>query len=89
MQMSRLAETLNVRMVVVGSHGKGALRRALLGSVSTYLTQHCTRPVLVVREHSKGAVARVECDSCSLVGDARGETKLLGHGGMLRGRGAY
>ena len=52
MQMSRLAETLNVRMVVVGSHGKGALRRALLGSVSTYLTQHCTRPVLVVREDS-------------------------------------
>ena len=33
-QLCRLAESLNVRMVVVGSHGKGALRRALLGSVS-------------------------------------------------------
>ena len=49
-QVCQLAEKLNVRMVIVGSHGKGAIRRALLGSVSTYLTQHCTRPVLVVRD---------------------------------------
>jgi nucleotide-binding universal stress UspA family protein len=38
-----------VRVVVVGSHGKGVLRKALLGSVSEYLTHHCKRPVLVVR----------------------------------------
>ena len=49
-QLCQLAETHNVRVVVVGSHGKGAIRKALLGSVSDYLTHHCTRPVLVVRE---------------------------------------
>lgn len=49
-QLCKLAETLNVRVVVVGSHGKGAIRKALLGSVSDYLTHNCTRPVLVVRE---------------------------------------
>lgn len=49
-QVCELAESLNVRMVVVGSSGKGAIKRALLGSVSTYLTMHCARPVLVVRD---------------------------------------
>lgn len=54
-QICRLAEELNVRVVVVGSHGKGAIRKALLGSVSDYLTRHCTRPVLVVRDKSDSA----------------------------------
>eukprot|EP00048_Salpingoeca_helianthica_P015338 m.226252 g.226252 ORF g.226252 m.226252 type:complete len:241 (-) comp16902_c0_seq1:26-748(-) len=49
-QLCKLAEELNVRVVVVGSHGKGAIRKALLGSVSDYLTHNCTRPVLVVRD---------------------------------------
>eukprot|EP00048_Salpingoeca_helianthica_P008362 m.121739 g.121739 ORF g.121739 m.121739 type:complete len:236 (+) comp14585_c2_seq1:123-830(+) len=48
-ELCRLAEALDVRVVVVGSRGMGALRKALLGSVSEYLTHHCSRPVLVVR----------------------------------------
>lgn len=51
LQLCELAETLNVRMVVVGTNGKGVLRRALLGSVSVYLTEHCSRPVLVIRDN--------------------------------------
>lgn len=36
-------------LVVVGSHGRGALGRAFLGSVSTRLVHICQKTVLVVR----------------------------------------
>jgi nucleotide-binding universal stress UspA family protein len=36
-------------IIVVGSHGRGPIRRAVLGSVSDYVTRHAPCPVLVVR----------------------------------------
>lgn len=36
-------------LVLVGSHGAGFLKRALLGSVSRHVLQHAPCPVLVVR----------------------------------------
>jgi hypothetical protein len=36
-------------LIVVGSDGRGAIGRALLGSVSTRLVHTASRPVLVVR----------------------------------------
>jgi nucleotide-binding universal stress UspA family protein len=36
-------------VVVVGSRGRGAIRRALLGSVSTHVVNNAPCPVLVVR----------------------------------------
>ena len=36
-------------LVLVGSHGAGFLKRAVLGSVSRYVLQHAPCPVLVVR----------------------------------------
>ena len=38
-----------VDMIVVGSHGRGAVGRLLLGSVSDHVIRNATAPVLVVR----------------------------------------
>ena len=43
------AKALDADVVVVGSRGRGAIRRALLGSVSTYVVHNAPCPVLVVR----------------------------------------
>jgi nucleotide-binding universal stress UspA family protein len=43
------AEKYDPRFLVVGSHGWGAVKRALFGSVSTGVQHHAKCPVLVVR----------------------------------------
>ena len=43
------AEKFEPRFLVIGSHGWGAVRRALFGSVSTGVLHHASCPVLVVR----------------------------------------
>lgn len=40
-------------MIVVGSHGRGAVGRFLLGSVSEFLVRHAPCPVLVVRPRDR------------------------------------
>jgi nucleotide-binding universal stress UspA family protein len=49
-----LAEEIGVGPIVVGSRGRGGIRRALTGSVSDWVVRHARCPVLVV-----GAGARV------------------------------
>nr|GEX42792.1 endonuclease 2 [Tanacetum cinerariifolium] len=43
-------EKLNVQLLIVGSHGRGALTRAFIGSVSNYCVNHAKCPVLVVKK---------------------------------------
>jgi nucleotide-binding universal stress UspA family protein len=43
------AEALGSDVIVVGSRGRGAIRRALLGSVSTHVVNNAPCPVVVVR----------------------------------------
>jgi nucleotide-binding universal stress UspA family protein len=43
------AEAEDVWMVVVGSHGRGAAMRVLVGSVADRLIHICKKPVLVMR----------------------------------------
>jgi nucleotide-binding universal stress UspA family protein len=44
-----LAGRLSAGLIVIGSRGRGRLRRALLGSVSDSVVRHAHCPVLVVR----------------------------------------
>jgi nucleotide-binding universal stress UspA family protein len=44
-----LAEELGADLIVVGSRGRGGIRRALTGSVSDWVVRHAHCPVLVVR----------------------------------------
>ena len=43
------AEAEHADMIVVGSHGRGAVGRLFLGSVSEHVVRHAPCPVLVVR----------------------------------------
>ena len=45
----RVAGELGVDVVVVGSRGRGAVKRALLGSVSGHVVHNAPCPVLVIR----------------------------------------
>ena len=42
------AAKLNVDMIIAGSHGKGAVRRLLVGSVSEGLLKYALYPILII-----------------------------------------
>ncbi|XP_068333012.1 uncharacterized protein [Pyrus communis] len=43
-------EKHNIQLLVLGSHGRGGIQRAFLGSVSNYCVHNAKCPVLVVRK---------------------------------------
>ena len=51
------ADSMDADLIVVGSHGYGAISGALLGSVSRGVLHRTTRPVLVVRQVPHPVVA--------------------------------
>lgn len=48
--LSDYARKQKLSMLVMGSHGYGALRQAVLGSVATRVAAHCTTPLLLIRK---------------------------------------
>ncbi|MGO9487448.1 MAG: universal stress protein [Solirubrobacteraceae bacterium] len=48
--IGEVAEELDAGLIVCGQRGRGAIRSALLGSVSHGLSAHAQRPVLIVPE---------------------------------------
>ncbi|WP_367850049.1 universal stress protein [Rhodoferax sp. WC2427] len=47
--IAKFAETEKCDLVVMGSHGHGALAKLVMGSVATQVLAHCHVPVLLVR----------------------------------------
>ena len=45
-----LAHSLGIGLIVMGSRGRGRIRRALMGSVSDSVVRHAHCPVTIVRE---------------------------------------
>ena len=48
-EIVHLAEDLDAGLIVMGSRGRGGIRRALMGSVSDAVVRHAHCPVLIVR----------------------------------------
>jgi nucleotide-binding universal stress UspA family protein len=48
-EIVQLAEDLEAGLIVMGSRGRGGIRRALMGSVSDSVVRHAHCPVLIVR----------------------------------------
>ena len=49
-EIVELADSLGIGLVVMGSRGRGRIRRALMGSVSESVVRHAHCPVTIVRE---------------------------------------
>ena len=49
-EIVELAEEIGAGLIVVGSRGRGGIRRALMGSVSDSVVRHAHCPVLITRE---------------------------------------
>ncbi|GAB2280050.1 hypothetical protein Dimus_014688 [Dionaea muscipula] len=45
-------EQLSIQLIVIGSHSRGVIQRAFLGSVSNYVVHNAKCPVLVVRKQA-------------------------------------
>lgn len=46
-QICLLAETVPASVVVIGTHGRSGIKRAVMGSTSDYVVRHAVCPVLV------------------------------------------
>jgi nucleotide-binding universal stress UspA family protein len=58
-EICAVAAELQARLVVLGAHGWGALRRLVFGSVSNAVLHHASSPVLVVRMAEPEAEAAI------------------------------
>ncbi|MCA1728085.1 MAG: universal stress protein [Actinobacteria bacterium] len=52
-EIVKMGEQIGAGLIVVGSRGRGGLRRALMGSVSNSVALHAHCPVLIVREEKQ------------------------------------
>eukprot|EP00049_Salpingoeca_infusionum_P004110 m.74922 g.74922 ORF g.74922 m.74922 type:complete len:156 (+) comp12421_c0_seq1:314-781(+) len=55
-ELIHYGERENATVIILGSRGRGAIKRAVLGSVSSHLVHHSDIPVVVIH-HKKGQEA--------------------------------
>lgn len=48
-----LADEVDAAAIVIGTRGRGGLKRAVLGSVSDHVVRHAPCPVIVTNDHSE------------------------------------
>jgi nucleotide-binding universal stress UspA family protein len=78
-------EQYDVTFAVVGSHGKGAIRRALIGSVAERVVRHAKVPVLVVPPPQRVAGAKTawSCEDCGhILADVETTERCAGCGAL-------
>ena len=56
-----IAESLNACMLIVGARGMGAIRRALMGSVSQAVLNRATLPVVIVKAQEEDSATADHC----------------------------
>ncbi len=52
-EICQAAESLPASVVVLGTHGRGGIKRAIMGSTSDHVVRHCPCPVLVQGSSAK------------------------------------
>jgi nucleotide-binding universal stress UspA family protein len=57
-EIVNLGEEIEAGLIIIGSRGRGRIRRALMGSVSDSVIRHAHCPVLVVRSEERWAKER-------------------------------
>lgn len=65
-EIVELAEKLGAGLVVMGSRGRGGIRKALMGSVSDSVIRHAYCPVLVVRREKSEREEEANLDNMML-----------------------
>ncbi len=54
--LAKLAQDRKIDLIVIGTHGRGAIRRLLLGSAAEEICRHAPCPVITVGPHAKPTV---------------------------------
>jgi nucleotide-binding universal stress UspA family protein len=53
-EINAVADQIDAELVVIGTHGRRALARALLGSVAEKVIRTATRPIVTIRSQAHG-----------------------------------
>ena len=71
------SQRLGADLVMMGTHGRTGLARALLGSVAEQVVRASSVPVLLVRRERRPTCAAASCAWCALDGLSRAEAQAL------------
>ncbi len=79
--LQQAAADYEAELIIVGTHGRGALGRMALGSVATRLLEEARCPVLIARPKDFGGVERTEspeplCPDCAAARAASGGAQI-------------